>query len=457
MQLGTALERAGVLREDGTVEEDPVTERVHYDPEAAQAMENTIRQEMRLKGLSEQQVEGREWQVVSQAERRIETVQREYLNVHPELLARPSDVIDRSEPYSEHVTDDAKATKIAREVDRLTETRDARTPVADVVASDFRERYPDMPMHLSSGLGATYAAVVEMKDNEAINEVRRENEMREALGAGGNADQRVPVGDNRAVVAQISQGVDRQFDRASDEFTRFEPVIVERGRIDSRNAHSGNGVDLSAALQDLRSDLKEGRLDATASHRAEILIRDTVERYGDRMNRDVEREYSARFSAHQDALMSGSEGDKTITEIEYEGIRSERDGLSTLLDEYGHGAQTLRVENEDLRRVVDHERAGNLSSPFADTDQRATYREAVERDLDEGQIDRLRDGDADVLKGQLEDRLDRLYAAKHYLQSDTATANSEATRAVVEEIADHEYELNRADLMDGETERGETH
>jgi type IV secretion system T-DNA border endonuclease VirD2 len=216
-------------------------------------------------------------------------------------------------------------------------------------------------------------------------------------------------------------------------------------------------VDLSAALQELRSDHKEGRLDATASHRAEVLIRDSVERYGDRMSHDVEREYSERLSAHQDALMSGSEGDKTITEIEYEGIRSERDGLSNLLNEYGYGAQTLRVENEDLRRVVEHERAGTLTAPVADTDQRATYREAVERDLDKSQTERLRGGDVDVLKDQLEDRLDRLYAAKHYLQSDTATANSEATRAVVEEIADHEYELNRADLIDGETERGETH
>lgn len=457
VQLGSVLERAGVLREDGIVEDDPITERVHYDPEAAQAMENTIRHEMGLKGLSEQQVADRDWQVVSQAERRIETEQREYLNAHPELLARPGDVIDRSEPYREHITDDAKATEIAREVDRLTETRDVRSQVGNVVASDFRERYPDMPTHLARGLGATYAAVVETKDNEAINEVRRENEMRDALGTGTKEGQRVAVGDDRVAIAQISQGVDRQFDRASDEFTRFEPVIVERGRIDSDNAHSGNGVDLSAALQELRSDHKEGRLDATASQRAEILIRDTIEQYGDRMTRDVEREYSDRFSAHQDALMSGSEGDKAITEIEYEGIRSGRDGLSNLLNEYGYETRTLRAENEDLRRVVEHERAGNLSSPFSDADQRLSYREAIERELEVTQIDRLQDGDVDVLKDQLEDRLDRLYAAKHYLQSDTATANSEATRAVVEEIADHEYELNRADLMDGETERGETH
>ncbi|MEY8828809.1 relaxase/mobilization nuclease domain-containing protein [Sedimentitalea sp. XS_ASV28] len=128
------------------------------------------------------------------------------------------------------------------------------------------------------------------------------------------------------------------------------------------------------------------------------------------------------------------------------------------LDERESKAVEARpIADADLRRIVDHERAGNLHSPFQDDGQRLSYREAVERDLDDARIERLRDGDADVLKDQIEDRLDRLYAAKAYLQSDASTANSEATRAVVEEIADREYELHRADLVDGESERGETH
>ena len=115
------------------------------------------------------------------------------------------------------------------------------------------------------------------------------------------------------------------------------------------------------------------------------------------------------------------------------------------------------VLGPEVRRVLEHERAGDMSAPFADADQRLAYREAVERELDDEQIDRLRDGDVEVLREQISDRLDRLYAAKVYLQSDEATANSEAARAVVEEIADREYELHRADIKDGEKERGETH
>ena len=270
-------------------------------------------------------------------------------------------------------------------------------------------------------------------------------------------DQRVADTADRSIIAEISHGVAEQFDRAADEYTRFEPVIVERGLIDNDNANSGSGVDLSSAIRELSADLKAERLDATASHRAEVLIRDTLDHYGDRMTRDVERAYSDRLSAREDAEFSGSEGNKVITGIEYEGIQSERDGFLSLLREYGYGTQQLRVEDDEIRRVIAHERAGNLSSPLKDADQRLNYREAIERELDADQIERLRDGDVDALTGQVEDRLDRLYAAKTYLQSDAATANSEATRAVVEEIADHEYELNRADLVDGETESGLTH
>ncbi len=137
--------------------------------------------------------------------------------------------------------------------------------------------------------------------------------------------------------------------------------------------------------------------------------------------------------------------------------RGERPTDVTSQPDTERAAPEVRRLEGQVQRVIDHERAGNLTSPFEDESQRLSYREAVERELDEEQIDGLREGDVDVLRDQIEDRLDRLYAAKAYLKADAATANSEATRAVVEEIADREYELHRADLVDGESERGETH
>ncbi|MBO6854656.1 MAG: relaxase/mobilization nuclease domain-containing protein, partial [Marivivens sp.] len=319
VELGTLLERENVLRRDGVMEAEPISERFHYHEGAVRAMEGTIRQEMRADGLTAQQIEDRDWEVVSRAERRIETEQRAYLEAHPDLLARPGDVIDRSEPYRETITDAARASEITREVDRIMEGRDVRTPVADAVTDDFRARYPDMPTHLARGLGATYAAVVEIRDTEVINQVPRDNELRDGLG--------------------------------SD--TRDE-VLTARGE--------------TAPQSD----------------------------------------------------------------------------------------PTDRVADE-IARVLDHERAGELSAPFETAAEREAFRTEIARVLDVRQLDRLTSGDADALDRVLEDRLDRLYIAKVYLQSDAATANTEALRQVVDDLADTEYERHRAADLDGETERGQVH
>jgi type IV secretion system T-DNA border endonuclease VirD2 len=319
VELGTLLEQENVLRQDGVMEAEGVSERFHYHEDAVWAMEGTIRQEMRAGGLTAQQIEDRDWEVVSRAERRIEMEQRAYLEAHPDLLARPGDVIDRSEPYRETITYAARASEIVREVDRIMERRDVRTPVADAVTDDLRARYPDMPSHLARGLGATYAAVVEIRDTEVINQVRRENEMRDGLGFGTRDDVLAAGADNTA-----------RFDR------------------------------------------------------------------GDRLA-------------------------------------------------------------DEIARVVDHERAGELSAPFETEAERDDFRGEIARVLDDRQLDRLTSGDADALDKVLEDRLDRLYVAKVYLQSDAATANTEALRQVVDDLADTEYERHRVTDVDGETERGPVH
>ncbi|MEL6594375.1 MAG: relaxase/mobilization nuclease domain-containing protein [Pseudomonadota bacterium] len=319
VELGTLLERENVLRRDGVMEAEPISERFHYHEDAVRAMEGTIRQEMRADGLTAQQIEDRDWEVVSRAERRIETEQRAYLEAHPDLLALPGDVIDRSEPYRETITDAARASEITREVDRIMKGRDVRTPVADAVTDDLRARYPDMPSHLARGLGATYAAVVEIRDTEAINQIRRETELREGLAVG----------------------------------TRDAPLAA-RGET------------------------------APQSDRADRLA-------------------------------------------------------------------------DEIARVLDHERAGELSAPFETEAERNAFRGEIARVLDDRQLERLTAGDADALDKVLEDRLDRLYVAKVYLQSDAATANTDALRQVVDELADAEYEKHRATHVDGETERGQVH
>jgi hypothetical protein len=116
-----------------------------------------------------------------------------------------------------------------------------------------------------------------------------------------------------------------------------------------------------------------------------------------------------------------------------------------------------RIQNEDIRRVVEHERSDDMSPSLETDEQRLSYREQIEQELDDDQIERLREGDSDALEDISDDRLDRLYAAKAYLQSDEATANSEVYREVVREIADEEYELQKDRLVDSEREGGPVH
>jgi type IV secretion system T-DNA border endonuclease VirD2 len=126
VKFGTLLEREGVLVKDGVMEDETTAERFHYHPEAVRSMEATIRADMRSEGLSFDQIEARDWEVTNRAERRIELEQGAYLAQRPELLAQPGDEIDRTQPYREEITDDARAEAITKDVDAIMATRGSR-------------------------------------------------------------------------------------------------------------------------------------------------------------------------------------------------------------------------------------------------------------------------------------------------------------------------------------------
>lgn len=114
-------------------------------------------------------------------------------------------------------------------------------------------------------------------------------------------------------------------------------------------------------------------------------------------------------------------------------------------------------DNSVLAGVVAHERIDKINPPFVEEEGRAVYRAEVERLLDDDRITALRDGDANALDEVIDNRLDRLYAAKAYLQLDEATANSDAVREVVSEIAEEEYDAQRLKSLQSHTEKGQTH
>lgn len=111
----------------------------------------------------------------------------------------------------------------------------------------------------------------------------------------------------------------------------------------------------------------------------------------------------------------------------------------------------------EIARVIAHQRADKITRPFDDEAGGAAYRAGIERELTPDQVAALRGGDADALKDVLDDRLDRLYATKAYLQSDPSTVSSDAVRQVISEINDREFKAERDKEAHGHTERGLTH
>jgi type IV secretion system T-DNA border endonuclease VirD2 len=196
---------------------------------------------------------------------------------------------------------------------------------------------------------------------------------------------------------------------------------------------------------------------------------DVIRMDEDGQARIVDRDLAARITQEVEAARMGAHSSTPISVAVTRDLQARYPDMPEQLAE-GLGDTYVRVqeasqverdarliETPELERVLAHERAGELTGPFETSADRDAFRSEIARVLDERQLDRVTSGDADALEKVLEDRLDRLYAAKVYLQSDAATANSEALRQVVDELADTEYEKHRATDVDGESERGQTH
>ena len=166
VKLGTALERAEVLRDDGLIDVEDRRD-FHYDRQGIEDASRAIRQDMRRDGAGEAQINDRSLEIEARAEARIEQEQRDYLRERPEIVAAPSAVLT-DEPFGRNVTDRAAFDRVAQETESIMERAGERESVENAVARDFKERYPDMPDHLARGLGQTYAQVDEVRNDEAI-------------------------------------------------------------------------------------------------------------------------------------------------------------------------------------------------------------------------------------------------------------------------------------------------
>lgn len=138
-------------------------------------------------------------------------------------------------------------------------------------------------------------------------------------------------------------------------------------------------------------------------------------------------------------------------------------GEAQVLRDTGTGDQ---LENESERietlppvasDILQRLRQDPTAEPFQDESERDVLRGELTNLLGEDQAARLGDGDDSALADQLEDRLDRLYMAKAYLQSEATLSNSVAMEHVLDEIANEEIEVQRHRHVETDGEKGVTH
>jgi type IV secretion system T-DNA border endonuclease VirD2 len=107
--------------------------------------------------------------------------------------------------------------------------------------------------------------------------------------------------------------------------------------------------------------------------------------------------------------------------------------------------------------ILSRMRDDPTADPFRNDLERETLRTEMEELVGEEGTPDLAIGDETTLEEHIEDRLDRLYAAKAYLQSDAALANSMAMEHVLDEIANEEIDVQRERHVDSDGEKGVTH
>lgn len=191
----------------------------------------------------------------------------------------------------------------------------------------------------------------------------------------------------------------------------------------------------------------------TALERAEVL-RQTYATSFEINNKEVMRQ--SEFEAAKDAdyrdIITPPKGYVRESEhmLDYTGGAAQNEAQDMRM-------HILEKDHPEIARVIEHERDDKINDPFEAEGSRQAYRDEIERELSDEQVEALKQGESKVLDEVIDDRLDRLYAAKAYLQSDEATANSEATREVVSEIAEEEYDAQRLKHVQNHNEKGQTH
>lgn len=157
---------------------------------------------------------------------------------------------------------------------------------------------------------------------------------------------------NEALLREIEQGVSAQFDGPYDEYTRFENVVS------ILSDRKPNYLDLAEQLLELAEDRSSGVLDDRDIERLDVLIKETVTNYGDRISRTI-----ANHLNNHERIQSGYtlEQPSVINEMEIESLREVQDRYNKLAEVYEveiTAGKPYALDEEYFERLNDrgHER-----------------------------------------------------------------------------------------------------
>ena len=314
VKLGTALERAEVLRSDGVVEEERAAN-FHYDEGSVEDASRAVRQELRGQGLSEAQIGARTatGEIEARAESRIESEQADYLRQRPEIIATPRDVYDGSDEYGGAITDQKTADRIDREIDRIMERADTNATVEEAVTADFKQRYPDMPDHLARGLGQTYATSCEINNRDEILEA----EARVASDVDYRERVSEELREDRGIAMAESQGRVRADATAERVDTPAIDNVVARERADPINDSMPDAASRAAFRREVERELSDEQLDRLKDGDADAL--------GQVIDDRLDRLYAAKAYLQSDEATANSDAVReVVNEIGDEEVEAQR-------------------------------------------------------------------------------------------------------------------------------------
>lgn len=271
----------------------------------------------------------------------------------------------------------------------------------------------------------------------------------------------------RTATGEIEVRAEARIEGEQADYLRQHPEIIASPRdvFDGSDEYGGVVTDQATADRidrEIDRIMERADTDATLDDAVAADFRQRYPDMPDHLARGLGQTYATSYEinnrdelldAEARAASDGDYQDRASTEM-----REDRGIASAESQDIARAEATAERDGTPaIDTVVARERADPIRDSMPDDASRAAFRGEVERELSGEQLERLRGGDADALDQVMDDHLDRLYAAKAYLQSDEATANSEAVREVVNEIGDEEVEAQRLKHAQGHTEKGTTH